>query len=186
MLLISFLSYFVVDRFAGGTSKKQSWAFGCAILIVTMIVPLISLPSQYKPAEDQQITETVAFIENNTEDADPILIWGAEPIVYFYSGRQTITRYPHVYPFYLDHESTIPRLEELDTGIKNQIPSLIIDTRNEDTPFIDRSQSNQLSVPENVQDDRMISIFEYICSNYRYITVIGPQQWRVYQYQGVQ
>ena len=155
-------------------------------MFVTMIVPLISLPSQYIPAEDQQITETVAFIENNTEDTDPVLIWGAEPIVYFYSGRQTITRYPHVYPFYLDHESTGPRLEELDAGLKNQIPSLIIDTRNEDTPFIERSENNQLNVPENIQDDRMISIFEYICSNYRYITVIGPQQWRVYQYQGDQ
>ena len=183
MLLGFFVDYLI--KFAGQVEKRVMTAvWVMAFLIAVVLNPIVSLTSQYHQGVDLQITDTVDYILSNTKETDTVLVWGSEPLVNFFSGRRLPTRYIHHYPFYISHYASEDRAEELLNELRINKPVLIIDTMNQDTPFVNGKDKEKCAETSPWMSEGLGRVFEYVCLNYELSGNIGPEYWRIYQVSG--
>ncbi len=182
-LLLALLFYLL-----SGLSRPEGQAAGrlwaAALLIVMILSPLIALPSQLVPGEDAQIVEAAAYVKANTEPSDTVLVWGAETMVNFLSGRQAPSRFTYLYPLYMANYASEARIGELLRDIRQERPRLVLDTRDADTPFVDAQAAGDCVMPAQALPNGMEQIFTLICADYRYAGEVGPDHWRVYRLAG--
>jgi hypothetical protein len=115
--------------------------------------------------------ETISnYIEFHTYPNDYVLLWGAESSINFSAQRRSPTRFVYQYPIYkqgyVDEKMILEFLEDI---IQNR-PSLIIDTKNHETPMY--------SFP--IQTESIREDVEYLKTHYRMVEKLG--NWDVYEY----
>ena len=81
---------------------------------------------------------------DHTDSEDPVLIWGAETMINFYTKRTSPTRYVYQYglvaPGYTTEEKVVEFLDDL---LKTQ-PVVLVDSNREDIPFFKFAVTSEL------------------------------------------
>ncbi|MCD4672599.1 MAG: hypothetical protein K8R77_08045 [Anaerolineaceae bacterium] len=161
----------------------KAWPVMLVLLAVIAYKPAVALAGQFGTAgSDPQVDAAVLYIEENTDTKDPVLVWGAEPVVNLQSRRSLPTRYIHMYPFYVVHPTIEGMSAEFLADLKMNRPVLIVDTMNEELPFVTPNEdANTCAAPGTDLPGSMPQVFEQVCQNYEYITTVGPEAWRIYR-----
>ncbi len=157
------------------------------IWLFVLIILAIHLPvkSEYnliiRPNQNQISRLAVEYIQNNTNESDYILMWGAETSVNFVSHRQSPTRYVYQYPLYKNGYRNEKIIREFLNDIKNNKPVLIIDTSstNPVIPPINATLRNKWKSKSTLLPE-MNEVFKYIDNNYKFIGKI--RRWSIYKY----
>ncbi|MEA4907850.1 MAG: glycosyltransferase family 39 protein [Anaerolineaceae bacterium] len=184
VILLALLFYLLRLQLPAKPLYGLSGAWMAGLVLATSVAPLVALANQFHPNGDDQIRETVAYIQANTGADQSVLLWGAEPGVDFLAGRTLGSRYVHQGPFYLNGY-TSPALTQVLLGeLQENRPELIIDVGNDDTPFPNRVAGKDCRFTTAELPQGMDAVFDYICSHYRPEGTAGPQQWKVYRRSG--
>ncbi len=128
------------------SKNKRSHQRAFLILITLFsIFPLIKTWETSLTKPDYRVNEMlIKHILDQTEPDDPILIWGAESMINFYTKRAAPTRYVYQYalvtPGYTTEEKV---LEFLDNLLENP-PLLLVDSMREDMPFFKFAVTSEL------------------------------------------
>ncbi|MEA4907851.1 MAG: glycosyltransferase family 39 protein [Anaerolineaceae bacterium] len=180
-LLLTWLAFSLL-RFHDERYPRVGPAVAAAMLVTIALSPAIALPSQLRPGIDQQIADAVQYVEAHTGQEDTVLVWGAEAMVNFLSGRQAPSRYSYLYPLYMPSYSTPQRVGELADDIATHRPVLILDTRDADTPFLEEAPAGQCDTSAEGRPEGMQAIFQYVCEHYELVDHVGAGAWRVYRW----
>ena len=123
--------------------KVVAYLFGSplsqkAILVISVFIFLSFAPTYIKAFAGYrnyvralsavQADSAINYIKKNTSDNDYILIWGAEPVINFFTQRVAPTRFVYHYPLYTPNYTTREMVEEYLRDIRRNKPALIIDT----------------------------------------------------------
>jgi hypothetical protein len=112
----------------------------------------------------------VQIIQNSSSPNDTILLWGAESAYNFYAQRVSPSKYVYQYPLYTNGYVTQQMIEGFIDDIIQNRPALIIDTKNELTPF--------LAFP--LESEKINSGIQYLKSHYILKGDIG--NWTIYEF----
>jgi len=183
-----FLFSFIIDKLLKvakswklNTGKYLMYGAWISVLIIQLIItPIIPLKDLYAKNSDQQIIETAAYIIENTKSNENILVWGAEPSIYFFSNREPPTRYSYLYPLLNYHSATQSPSLEFYEDLTFTEPIMIIDTQNIDFPKIHIDHKGMCSTKYLDLSDGLKQVMEYICIHYSFQEEIGPEGWKVY------
>ncbi len=186
VILLAFTVYALYHWIVPRSPSGRAVAFACALglWLAVGLDPAVDLTAQFKPNEDAQISETVRYVEANTRPDDRVLLWGAEPLVNFLSGRRSPSRFVHQGPFYMAGYTTPALAGELLTELEQNRPALIIDVGDDDTPFANRLPSQGCTAVAGELPAGMPQIFAYVCAQYRLEGTVGPDGWKIYRYVG--
>ncbi len=186
VILLAFTVYALYHWIVPRSPSGRAVAFACALglWLAVGLDPAVDLTAQFKPNEDAQISETVRYVEANTRPDDRVLLWGAEPLVNFLSGRRSPSRFVHQGPFYMAGYTTPALAGELLTELEQNRPALIIDVGDDDTPFANRLPSQGCTAVADELPAGMPQIFAYVCAQYRLEGTVGPDGWKIYRYVG--
>ena len=159
----------------------KTWPVVLVLLAVIVFKPAMALAYAFGSAgSDPQVDAAAQYIQVHSNEDEPVLVWGAEPAVNLQSRRSLPTRYIHMYPFYAAHP-TIDRMSaEFLAGLEANLPVLIVDTLNEELPFVE-GERDACAAPQIELFGSMPQVFAAICQNYLYETAVGPDAWRVYR-----
>jgi hypothetical protein len=162
--------------------KYAAWPVMPFVLAVIIYQPFMALTGEFgRAGYDPQVDAAVRYLVENSQEDEPVLVWGAEPVVNLESRRSLPTRYIHLYPFYVDNPAIGRMSAELLEGLKENPPVVILDTMNDELRFIDPVSGPACAAPGAALPGRMPEIFDHICQNYQYETTVGPDAWRVYR-----
>ena len=92
------------------------------------------------------------LVREATEPDDTILVWGAETLVYILSERDSPTRFFYQYPLAQRGYADSRIFDEFTSDIRRGAPDLIIDTRNNWLPPLDRAEREDWKI----SDDRYV------------------------------
>ena len=159
----------------------NAWPVMLVLLAVIVFKPFTAWIGELgRAGSDPQVDAAVQYIQVNSDADQPVLVWGAEPVVNLQARRSLPTRYIHMYPFYVAHP-TIDRMSaEFLTGLEANPPVLIVDTMNTELPFVE-GDGDACAAPDIELFGSMPQVFAYICKNYDYDSTVGPDGWRVYR-----
>ena len=159
----------------------HAWPVMLVLLAVIVFKPFTAWIGELgRAGSDPQVDAAVQYIQVNSDADQPVLVWGAEPVVNLQARRSLPTRYIHMYPFYVAHP-TIDRMSaEFLTGLEANPPVLIVDTMNTELPFVE-GDGDACAAPDIELFGSMPQVFAYICKNYDYDSTVGPDGWRVYR-----
>ena len=128
-------------------------------------------------------TKTADFLKENTDQEDPVLIWGGGLASYVLAGRSAPTRFFNIRPLYLFpgyiQDKQWPQfLKEL----KNSPPIYIIYTNESylaEIPFIDTGFCGVPSLADYQKET-----YNYLCEHYRFREMINEgmnDTWGVFE-----
>ena len=159
------------------------WPVMLVLLLVIAYRPGAALAREFgKAGSDAQVDAAVQYIQEKTTAKELVLVWGGEPVVNFQSRRSMPTRYNFMYPFYVAHPAVGRMSAELLESIQVNPPVLIVDTMNEELPFIlPNKDLIACAAPGAGLPGSMPEVFVHVCQNYEYVTTVGPEEWRVYR-----
>lgn len=162
---------------------RTLWPVMLGLLAMVVYQPAAALAGELgRAGSDPQVDAAVAYIEALTHESEPVLVWGAEPVVNLQSRRSLPTRYIHLYPFYVDNPAIVRMSAEFLAGLQANPPALIVDTMNDELPFIDPQAGTECAAPGAVLPGSMPQVFHFACSHYQFITTVGPDDWRIYRW----
>jgi 4-amino-4-deoxy-L-arabinose transferase-like glycosyltransferase len=156
-----------------------AWSIGIAGTLAYN--PVNPIKGAYIPEGDSPILETVRYIDANTRPDDKVLVWGAEPLVYFFSQRSAPIRYTHLYPFYTENYGGEALSAELLASIQIKKPLLIIDTLNADLPFAKITPDHKCELPVQPLLAGMDQVMKAICADYYYVGEVDSTGWKIYR-----
>jgi hypothetical protein len=142
-------------------------------ICVLGIIFVFNAPEYYRQVKEYQFnmnTVLIPYIDQNTQKDDTVLVWGAETEIHYYSGRLSPTRFVYQYPLYQEGYTSEKIVGEFLSDIIDNKPSLIIDTQNSRTPFM------EFPVNSNEIDAQL----EYLKSHY--LEKEKYKAWIVYEY----
>lgn len=184
MILIAFFIDFFITLPAASTRDVLSvvWCFG--LMIPVFLPGLVNYAQRLQPSSDLQRLETVAYIQKETTPKDTVLLWGRETLINFLSGRDSPSRYTYLTPFYTPGFVNARLAGELLVDLQKNKPLLIIDTKDETTPFMTMDEQGKCSPIQPETAYELGTIFRYICQNYEKVTLLSKDSWPVYRYRG--
>jgi hypothetical protein len=161
------------------------WPVVLVLLVVIIFKPFNAWMNEFSRVDssDPQVDAAVAYIQAHSGDDEPVLVWGAEPVVNLQARRSLPTRYIHMYPFYVAHPTIDAMSAEFLAGLEANPPVLIVDTMNEELSFVE-GDGDACAAPDIALFGSMPQVFETICQHYEYDTTVGPDEWRVYRLMG--
>jgi 4-amino-4-deoxy-L-arabinose transferase-like glycosyltransferase len=151
------------------TNKPQHY-FAVCLLSVFIMTHATSYIGRVIGQIRSKDLSAVSYIMKYTDPDDFVLLWGAEASTNFLSRRRSPSRYVYLYPLYQSGYTNTKIVEEFLREIVQHKPSLIVDTHNSRTPFLDFPVSSEI-IEENLT---------YLRSNYRQSEQVGA--WTVYHY----
>ena len=151
------------------------------LLVLIVFKPFTAWMGEFARAgSDAQVDAAVEYIVAYSDEGESVLVWGAEPVVNLQARRGLPSRYIHMYPFYVSHPTIDSMSAEFLSGLEANPPVLIVDTMNEELPFVD-GEDDACAAPDIELFGSMPQVFETMCQNYVYETTVGPDSWRVYR-----
>lgn len=178
--LAGFFAYSWLQAAGGGQRRLAS------LWLLVLVLPFgyngaFTLIQMAHPGADLQTSTTTAYIQAHTLPSDKILLWGSQTGIYFLSGRQSPTRFTHQFPLFNPKYTDRAKVDEVLKDLQTKRPVLIIDAKHPAAPFIGSAcnpgcDCSPASLPKGMAD-----LFSYVCQKYRFVEVIGPDAWPVYQ-----
>ncbi len=135
--------------------------------------------SQSGPGTDEQLTQTVAFVEKNTQPQDYVLTWGFNAQVNFLADRRFPTKYIFQLPLFQKGYSSPELFNALLAELKARPPVLIIDTRAEKIPLVDWDANGACTYPQGIIPDGFSQVADFVCQNYELAANLGKNQWLI-------
>ncbi|MGB8212293.1 MAG: glycosyltransferase family 39 protein [Anaerolineales bacterium] len=154
-----------------------AWCIGIALTLIYN--PINTMRAFFTPGGNNSVQlEAARYIDANTQPADKVLVWGAEPVVNFFSNRSSPFRYTYVYTFYTKGYGGKAISAELLADLQTRKPVLIIYTG--DTPFVNITADHNCVMPKKGLLPGMDDVMKSICSNYYYVGNVGSTAWKIY------
>ncbi len=179
VVLIGLMQYWLLSLSKAKSFK--AWPVMLVLLAVIVFNPFTAWMGEFgRAGSDPQVDAAVQYIQANSDADQPVLVWGAEPVVNLQARRSLPTRYIHMYPFYVAQPKIETMSAEFLAGLEGNLPVLIVDTRNEELPFVE-GEGGACTAPDIELFGSMPKVFETICQHYIYETTVGPDAWRVYR-----
>ena len=115
----------------------SAWPAMLVFLVLIVFKPFTAWVNEFgRAGSDPQVDAAVAYIQTHFREGEPVLVRGAEPVVNLLARRSLLTRYIHMYPFYVAHPTIDAMSAEFLVGLEANPPVLIVDTMNEELPFV--------------------------------------------------
>lgn len=179
----------------GKAIPARIWLAGLALaVVVTPGVKFAQEVDRLLPVpESTGMDRLVAFLHENTTEADSVLVWGAMPSVNFFSERRAPSRFIYQAPLYMPGFQSVERYQAFVDELRADPPLIVFDTSPTDRgiPPLDagrraawqadiiqnpglRSEWDDINIPLE-----MDLIFDYLAANYEHIgRIVG---WEVYR-----
>jgi len=158
------------------------WTVMLVLLVLIAFKPLAAWVGEFSRAgSDPQVDAAVAYIQEHSDENEPVLVWGAEPVVNLFARRGLPSRYIHMYPFYVSHPAIEAMSAEFLSGLEANPPVLIVDTMNEELPLVEGEGDACIASLTKLYGS-MPQVLAFVCQNYVYETTVGPDAWRVYRW----
>ena len=179
LVLIALMQHWLLNS---PVKKTISTKYVILVLLVLIVFkPFTAWMGEFgRAGSDPQVDAAVVYIRAHSDENEPVLVWGAEPVVNLQARRSLPTRYIHMYPFYVSHPTIDTMSAEFLAGLEANPPVLIVDTMNEELPFV-IGEGSACAAPNIELFGSMPQVFTTICQNYVYETTLGPDAWRVYR-----
>ena len=178
-------------------ARKAGSAYGtpavwtAALVAGIVVLPFFDWVDRVETSGPTSVTETtfrlVDFVQSETTPDEPVLVWGALPVLNWLTGRASPTRFAYQYALYTDGFQSPALFEEVLADLEWQLPALVLDTSGADgsVPPIDPERRAQWL--ERVEAQRstnpqfrryhfppeMDILFDYILTHYERIGTIG-------------
>ncbi|NPV76153.1 MAG: hypothetical protein HPY59_07230 [Anaerolineae bacterium] len=178
--LLGILAHILVDQ--AGQRSSPMRLVASSLMVIVMAAPMISFFNSLKPGSDHQIDASVQAILDHSNPGDTVLTWGSQPLINFLTDRPQPSRYIHSWFFFTDHYALVQRQAELLESLIKKKPTLILDTKDPDAPFVEDMQN--CLYPSGSPPGILGQVFDYICRSYILIDTVGPEKWPLYQYEG--
>jgi hypothetical protein len=179
VVLIGLLQHWLLNL----PAKKRipAWPVLLVLLVLIVFKPFTAWMGEFgRAGSDPQVDAVVEYIVAHSDEAEPVLVWGAEPVVNLQARRALPSRYIHMYPFYVAHPTIDAMSAEFLSGLEANPPVLIVDTMNKELPFVEQN-GDDCAVPDVELFGSMPQVFACVCENYEFDTTVGPDSWRVYR-----
>jgi len=182
MFLFAFLFHeltrFLRARWRGWRAGVMGiWALWLALGVVAF--PLVPLDDLYvRRADAQTLVMTAWLQEISGADDGAVLIWGAEPAIYYLARRRSPTPYAYLYPLIATNAAGQGHVEKFMTALEDSSPRWIVDTLDADFPRIEGACDVDASAAFPDTEE----VFRYICAHYHYEAQVGPESWPVFQF----
>lgn len=151
-----------------------------AVLLFGSYEPALQIATYLRePGVPDERADVAEYLRANTGAEDKILVWGWESIIYFLAGREPPTRYALQFPAYLDTPYRQAALETIQKDLLADPPAFIVDTLDQEMPFIRGMTRDECLAANPLDGDRLHAIINFVCANYTLATVIDGYQ--VYQ-----
>ena len=118
-------------------TKRVIWESVVAVLILGLLTR-----AEFKSYYDNVISlrlfrnnPIIAYIDQNTNKNDYVLMWGGQTSINFFSQRASPSRFNYLYPLYTPGYLDAQKTNEFLNDIYNKKPLLIIDTNDGYTPI---------------------------------------------------
>ena len=179
MVLIGLMQHWLLS--IPKAKSFRAWPVILVFLVLIVFKPFTAWVNEFgRAGSDPQVDAAVAYIQMHSREGEPVLVWGAEPVVNLLARRSLPTRYIHMYPFYVAHPTIDAMSAEFLIGLEANPPVLIVDTMNEELPFVE-GEGGACVAPDTELFGSMPQVFAVICQTYEYETTVGPDTWRVYR-----
>lgn len=155
------------------SEKIQMWgsAFVLAVVVTGQVGQVMNYPEYVRVMKENTYAPVIAYVRENTNKDDKLLIIGAESVVNYLARRAAPTRYVYQYPLALLGNRGM--FEEYFNEILENKPALIIDTRG-------RTQlAEKLYVPLQKRSQIVRDGVQYLADNYQQVAQFGD--WFVYR-----
>lgn len=96
-------------------------------------------------ARDDWQPRLAAVLSDLTEPSDTILVWGAEPYLYFAAGRRPPTRFVYKYPLLGDSVAGKAAREELLVAAAAHPPAVLVAVKHDISPETPRESAEEIS-----------------------------------------
>lgn len=151
-------------------TKKPQYVFTLCVLLIFSLFHAQSYLDLVKDNRLYRDTSFISYLEQSTTDDDTVLLWGAEAGTNFFSARVSPSRFVYQYPLYQPGYANEQMIEKFLLDIIQNKPSLIIDTQNSYTPFLEF----------NLSSNDIEEYLKFIRSQYNQKDILGS--WIVYEY----
>ena len=114
-------------------------------------------------------------IREETDLDDPILVWGAQSQLYLLSERDAPTRFFYQYPLALSGYANPELFGEFISDVKDEVPALIVDTRNDRLPPLDSAERGVWEINTHryvYSPDRFQPFFDFVEEEYEFVEEI--------------
>jgi 4-amino-4-deoxy-L-arabinose transferase-like glycosyltransferase len=173
------------------TLQSKSW-WGIALVISMIVVSLGLWFDSYihevlgARHRDTTVVTMQDYLRSNTAEDDYVLMWGAESIYHYLTGRPAPTRFVYQYALLLNgYSHRAEYAQEFLEDIQTNPPVFIIDSSNFDNlvPPLDAERRKSWTTPNNryVLIPELDPIFDYIDANYELDTNSNMGVWNVYR-----
>lgn len=125
---------------------------------------------QFYSNTEYEYSNVVQIIQKMSSEDEAVLMWGAEAAYNFSAQRVSPSKFVYQYPLYTNGFVTQQMIEQFINDVIHNRPSLIIDTKNEFTPFLEFPLDSE-------EIEKGVS---YLKMHYVMKEEIGG--WTVYQY----
>ena len=96
-------------------------------------------------------TKLAALLRREVPASEPIFVWGAEPYLYFASGRGPVGRFIYKYPLDGDGDAARAAREELLAATASNPPAVVVILQGEQTAEVSADPNTDSSPPESLR-----------------------------------
>lgn len=178
-LLIGFFAFSVVSWSQSSGSKLISSVWLVLFFVLLTQNGITALLDQGKPHVDEQLSQTVKYIQDNSRPNDKILVWGFNTGLYYLSNRQSPSRLMMQGPLFRAGYTDARKVQDFLNELKANPPALIIDTRL--YPFVTQDAGGRCAAPTEKLPKGMDGVFSWICSKYQLAASFGRDHWLIYR-----
>lgn len=142
------------------------------LILITLFstFPLLNTWETSLTKPDYRVNEMlIKYVLDQTEIDDPILIWGAETTINFYTKRAAPTRYVYQYPLIVLGYTTQKKVLEFFDDLLENPPVILVDTNRSDMPLFIFAVESELIEEKK---EALLSL---------YTQVPDIDGWKVYQ-----
>lgn len=194
-LLAGFFAYLLQFQSAAKVRTEFPSSFvSLALLLAMTVQPAWALVFRATSVEGgyavtAQVSQVVRYVQEQTSGEEHVLVWGGEPLVNFLARRRSPSRFVYQHPLYDSTYQNRQMIEEFIGEFISNKPALIIDISPSDSfiPPVDPASRLKWKLGGGSSKilPEMDKLFTYISSNYEFATAVGPWQWPVYRYVGI-
>jgi hypothetical protein len=136
VILLTMLSLPAMARYVARSGFRVRLAFAALrveLIVFFIVVPIIASLLRFWGAGwdvvgPERITPLAAYVKDNTESGDTVLVWGVDTAINFQSGRDSPTSYNHGYPLIVPNEESEENVRQMVKDLERNKPVMIVDT----------------------------------------------------------
>jgi 4-amino-4-deoxy-L-arabinose transferase-like glycosyltransferase len=172
-----------------------AWLWAAALAVGVGLLPAVEVANRVQTAfpipENSAIQRVVAFVRDDTQPGETVLVWGAQPLINFLAGRAEPSRYFFHSPLFMQGYASPQVFATFLDDLRANPPVLIIDTAITDRGFgpLDPQRRAEWLAQVSGRDPAVTAIpeidviYDYFARNYEKAGAFGFG-WDVYRLTG--